>query len=157
MKLRARKQSPRRGGTVVELAVLLPLLAFLFVIGIDFARVFYHTLTVSSAARSGAIFGSRDEVRAADTDGIKGAALDEAKNLKPAPDVKSVRQLDEQGNPCLRVTVTWSFRSAASFPGVPTTVNVTKTVQMRIAPTVPKETFSDGAGGGGGGSGTGGL
>jgi Flp pilus assembly protein TadG len=155
MQLRARKQSPRRGATVVELAVL-PLLAFLFIIGIDFARVFYHQVTVTSAARSGAIFGSRDEVRAADTAGIKGAALDEATNLKPAPDVKSVRELDEQGNPCLRVTVTWSFRSAASFPGVPTTVNVTKTVQMRIAPTVPKETFSDGAGGGtGGGSGTG--
>ena len=139
MQLCAHKQSRRRGATVVEFAILLPLLAFLFVIGVDFARVFYHQLTVTNAARSGAIFASRDEVRAADTAGTKEAALDDAKNLQPPPAVTSVRALDEEGNPCIKVTVKWTFNLVSRFPGVPTTVALSRTVQMRIAPTLPKE------------------
>lgn len=135
---RAHKQLLRRGSAVVELAILLPLLALLFVIGIDFARVYYHQVTVTNAARSGAIFGSRDEVRAADVTGIANAALDDAKNLTPAPTVTSARTLDALGYSCLNVTVTWKFNLVSGFPGVPSTVDVTKTVQMRIAPTVPK-------------------
>ena len=114
-------------------------MGFLFAIGVDFARVFYHMVTVTNAARSGAIFASRDEVRAKDEAGTREAALDDAKNLKPAPTVASVRELDEEGNPCVKVTVTWTFNSISRFPGVPNTVALSRTVQMRIAPTVPKE------------------
>jgi Flp pilus assembly protein TadG len=41
----------RRGAAIVELAILLPLLVFLFVIGTDFARSFYYSLTVANRRR----------------------------------------------------------------------------------------------------------
>ncbi len=140
MQLRAHRQARRPGAAVVELAVLLPLFVFLFVIGVDFARVFYHSVTVTNAARSGALFASRDEVRAADTAGIENAVREDAKNLSPPPTVGSVRDLDALGHPCIKVTVTWTFKTVSLFPGVPNTVALSRTVQMRIAPTVPKET-----------------
>jgi Flp pilus assembly protein TadG len=43
----------RRAAAVVELAVLLPLLAILFVFAVDFARVCYISLTLTNCAPSG--------------------------------------------------------------------------------------------------------
>ncbi len=48
----------RRGVAVVELAVLLPLLVFLFVVTVDFARVYYFSLTLQNCARAGAMYAS---------------------------------------------------------------------------------------------------
>ena len=55
---KAKGVQPRRGATVVELAVLLPLLVFVFVIAVDFARVFYYSLTLTNCARAGAMYAS---------------------------------------------------------------------------------------------------
>jgi len=56
------RQNPNRtsrcGAATVELAVLLPFLAFLFVIGIDWARIFFVTMTIENAARNAAYYGS---------------------------------------------------------------------------------------------------
>jgi len=129
---------PRRGGAAVELAILLPLLAFLFVITVDFARVFHHYLIATNCARSGALYGSMDATHAADKAGIRAAALADATNLDPGTDVATATGTDAAGDPYLRVTVTSPFQTFAHFPGVPSSVTVTRTVQMRIAPTVPK-------------------
>ncbi len=48
----------RSGAAAVELAILLPFLCFLFVIAVDFARVFYFTLTLQNCARNGAYYAS---------------------------------------------------------------------------------------------------
>lgn len=139
MRMRVHRRPGRRGATVVEFAVLLPLLCFVFVAGVDFARVYYHQITVTNAASSGALFGARDSVRAADTAGIKNAALADAQNLSPAPDVASVVGVDELGHPCLNVTVTWTFTTVSRYPFVPNTIKLSRTAQMRVAPTEPKE------------------
>src|SRR5262249_4910977 len=55
---RALRRGARRGVAAVELAVLSPCLALLFVITVDFARLFYYKLTIDNCARNGAIFGS---------------------------------------------------------------------------------------------------
>jgi hypothetical protein len=52
------KRSNRRGAATVELAVLLPFLAFFFVIGVDWARIFFITMTIENAARNAAYYGS---------------------------------------------------------------------------------------------------
>jgi Flp pilus assembly protein TadG len=135
------RTNQRAGAAVVELALLLPLIVFLFVIGVDFARVFFHHITVTNAARSGAMYGAQDPTQAQDTIGIRDAALADAKDLSPAPEVKSAVGTDELGNPCINVTVNWTFQTASSFPIVPNTVNLSRTVQMRIAPKQPKEIF----------------
>ena len=51
-------QKTRRGAATVELAVLLPFLAFFFVIGVDWARIFFVTMTIENAARNAAYYGS---------------------------------------------------------------------------------------------------
>jgi Flp pilus assembly protein TadG len=128
----------RRAVAAVELAVLLPLLVFLFVIGIDFARAFYFALTITNCARDGAIYGSMDPTHAADTTGIQQMALADASNLSPAPNVSSTTGTDGQGNPYVSVTVTWTFNTVAAYPGVPSPITLSRTVQMRVAPVLPK-------------------
>src|SRR5690349_9373587 len=65
--LRPAARGPRHGTAAVELAVLLPFLAFMFVIGLDFARVFYFSITLTNCARNGAYYGSQDATHATDT------------------------------------------------------------------------------------------
>src|SRR5205085_10890270 len=77
----------RRGAAVVELAVLLPLLAFVFFVTVDYSRIFYCTVTVSNAACGGALYACRDAAHAADVEGIRAAALADAVSLRPAPEV----------------------------------------------------------------------
>jgi Flp pilus assembly protein TadG len=53
-----RQRHVRRGAATVELAVLLPFLAFLFVIGIDWARIFYTSMILENACRNAAYYAS---------------------------------------------------------------------------------------------------
>ena len=127
----------RRGAAVVEFALLLPLLAYLFVIGVDFARCFYHMVTVTNAARSGAMYGARDPVSATDKTGISAAALLDATNLHPAATVTSKTGVDALGYDCINVTVSYTFHTVTRFPGVPKTMVLARTVQMRVAAKEP--------------------
>ena len=52
------KRQLRRGAATAELAILLPFLAFLFVIGSDWARIFYTSMTIQNAARNAAYYAS---------------------------------------------------------------------------------------------------
>jgi Flp pilus assembly protein TadG len=133
----ARARRCRPAVAAVELAVLLPFLAFLFVIGIDFARVFYYSVTVTNAARNGAVYGSQDAAHVADTAGIQAAALADATNLSPAPAVSSTTTTDADGNPCVQVTAAYTFRMITSYAGIPGSFDLSRTVQMRVAPVLP--------------------
>src|SRR3989442_13677037 len=64
----------RRGASVTELAVLLPLLLVLFIGIIDFGRVFYTAMTISHAARAGVQYGAQDNIRSGDFAGMRQAA-----------------------------------------------------------------------------------
>lgn len=131
-------RSKRQGAAAVELAVLLPFLMFLFVIAVDFGRVFYFSLTIENCARNGALYGS-DPVAASQSPytSITQAALADAANLDPQPTVTSTNGVDAFGNSYLEVTVSWQFHTSTNFPGVPSPVNLARTVRMRMAPTTP--------------------
>jgi Flp pilus assembly protein TadG len=133
-----RCESSRRGTAAVELAVLLPFLAFLFVIAVDWARVFYYSVTITNCARQGALYGS-DPLSATQSSypSLQQAALADATNLNPQPTVTSSNGVDGSGNPYVAVTVSWPFSTITNFPGVPSQVNLSRTVQMRVAPTTP--------------------
>src|SRR5262245_4334395 len=93
--------SARRGAVVVEMAVLLPLLVFLCLIAVDFARVFYFSLTIANCARNGALFASDAYVRTESTyTSVEAAALADAFNLSdPAnrPTVTETAGIDANG------------------------------------------------------------
>ena len=85
----------RRGAAVVELALLLPLLAFIFVVAVDFGRVYFFSLTLQNCARAGALYASdlhvTDESPFAS---VEEAALADATNLSPAPTIATITGTD---------------------------------------------------------------
>ena len=130
-----RSEQWRRGSAAVELAVLAPLLMFLFVITVDFARIFYFSQTVENCARGGALYASDPKAPASSLyTSVQQAALADAPNLSPQPAVTSTTGTDATGDAYVRVTVTWTFKPITGFVGLPTTVNLSRTVQMRMAP-----------------------
>src|SRR5437899_12006503 len=48
----------RPGAAATELAILLPFLALMFVVAVDFCRVFFQAQTVQGCARAGALYAS---------------------------------------------------------------------------------------------------
>jgi Flp pilus assembly protein TadG len=131
----------RRAAATVEFAVLAPLLIFLVVVGVDFARVYYFALTLSNAARNGAVYGSGSPERAQDTTKIQSLVLADTSNLSPTPTVTTSQTTDAAGNPALIVSVSWDFNTVVSYPGIPRPFTLTRSVQMRIAPTQPQGSY----------------
>ena len=135
---RSRASGSRPAVAAVELAVLLPFLMFVFVVGVDFARVFYHCITLTNCARNGALYGSIDPSYAKDTSGIQNAALIDAGDLAPqTPSVNSKTGNDASGYPYVSVTVTGTFQTITRYPGIPSPMTVARTVEMRVTPYVP--------------------
>jgi Flp pilus assembly protein TadG len=143
----------RRGAAVVELAVLLPFLAFMFVIAVDWARIFYYSIAVTNCARNGAMYMSLQQsaktTSAPYTDSgyvnlyvnsaspVTAAALADAPNLQPTPTVASTNGSDSNGS-YVEVTVSYPFQTVTNFPGVPANTSVTRTVRMYVPPESPK-------------------
>ena len=74
----------------VELAVLLHFLAFIFIIAVDWARIFYYSQTVTNCARNGAIYCSDPLAQAGSPyASVTQAALADASDMSPAPTVTS--------------------------------------------------------------------
>jgi Flp pilus assembly protein TadG len=125
----------------VELAVLLPLLVFLFVLGIDYGRIFYYSLTIENCARNGALWASDPLVSSQSPfTTVQQAVLADASSLNPALDpnnVSSASGTDSDGNPYVAVTVTYQFQTITGFVPIAGPVTLTRTVQMRTAPTLP--------------------
>jgi Flp pilus assembly protein TadG len=147
----------RPGVAAVEFAVLLPFLAFMFVIAVDWARVFYYSIAVENCARNGALYmslqGSAKTISSPYTDSgyvnlyvtsknpVTAAALADASDLTPTPTVASASGSDGNG-PYVEVTVSYSFRTVSGFSvgifAVPAKTDVTRTVRMYVPPESPK-------------------
>ncbi|MFL5329752.1 MAG: TadE/TadG family type IV pilus assembly protein [Gemmataceae bacterium] len=133
-----RQSDPRRGVAAVELACLAPLLIFLLVITVDWARIFYYSVTIANCARNGAIYGSDTTAQSISPyTSIQQAALADANNLSPSPTVTSVTGTDANGNGYCEVTVSWQFTLVTSYPGIANPTTITRTVRMRTAPPTP--------------------
>jgi Flp pilus assembly protein TadG len=130
------RRRSRRGAAVAEFAVLLPVLAFLFMVATDYARIFYYAVIINNCARSGALYGRAGPTYATDTVGIQNAALADAaaQDVSPTPNVASTTGTDSAGNPFVQVTVTYQFQTVVNYPGIPTSTTLTRMVQMRVDP-----------------------
>jgi Flp pilus assembly protein TadG len=128
----------RRGAAVVELAVLLPLLVFLFLITVDFARVFYFSLTLTNCARAGALYASDPAgMPESPFPNVEAAALADANNISPKPTISSATGVDASGRLYAECTAKYSFATITGFPFIPDDVALTRTVRMFVAASTP--------------------
>lgn len=126
----AGSKSQRRGAAAVELAILLPLLCFMFMATVDFARVFYFSIVVTNCARSGAVHAS--DVSQSPYASVREAVLADSGNLAPAPGV-SVQETSSY----VEVTVTHAFQTIAKYPGIPSEVVLRRTIRAQKSPLLP--------------------
>jgi Flp pilus assembly protein TadG len=122
----------RRAVAAIEAAVTLPVL-LLFVAGvIDLGRLAKMADCVSNAARNGAQYGSASSTAAANTAGIKAAALTEMSGLPGVPANVSLTPAPSVANGVLTVTVKYdtSGSSTILFP----CASITRTVKMPMMP-----------------------
>lgn len=135
---RPRSAGRRRAAAAVELALLIPLLAFLFVVALDFGRVFYFSLTLENCARAGALYGRDPHV--ADESPfatVQEAALADGTNLSPSPTIKSIQGTDAAGRSYVEVTAEYQYQTVVQFPGVPSQLILSRSVRMYLAPLTP--------------------
>jgi len=132
-------EKARRGVAAVELALLLPFLVFMFVLAIDYGRIFFFSVTITNCARAGAVYASDPY---AQTESpyrtIREAALAEAPGFAPTPAVSFVNGNDVLGHPFTEVTVEGAFSTLTTYPGVPRTTTLRRTIRVRLAPNAPR-------------------
>jgi Flp pilus assembly protein TadG len=144
------KRSIRRGIAAVELAMLTPVLFFMFLVVWDYSRIFYYAVIMSQCARNGARWAgdpnyfNNPAVAVDPYKTVTAAALADAKNVTPTPTVTDppAYGFDANGNPYAQVTVTYQFSTIVnySFPGlftIPNTVSLSRSCQTRVAPVLP--------------------
>ncbi len=151
-----RARAARRGLAAVELAVFAPFLAFLFLIAVDWARVFYFSVVLENSARNGAYYAS--DYGLYDYQNPPDAALEDTSNLSPAPTITVAYGTSQNGpfnltsatsgyingssSAYVQVTATWTFNTVANYfiPQmfqIPTSMTMQRTVVMQMAPIVP--------------------
>ena len=142
----------RRGQSLVELALTLPVLGILLIGTIDFARVYYAAMAVSQAARAGAAYGAQSVAKSGDDAGMAQAALTTANlDLTPAVTAASVHathwcacadgtQVSCASGTCtegvprvyVSVEVDRTFQTLFPYPGIPSTVRLNRTATLRV-------------------------
>ena len=136
-RLNARNRSDR-GQALVELAMIAPVLIILMLGVIDYGRVYFAYISVTNGARIGADYAAIGPTQAADTAAIKAAALGDTTdllNLSPTnPEVTVVTASDSQGSLYADVTMTYTFTTLFPWPGLPTSIDIERTVRSRVAP-----------------------
>src|SRR5262249_7782408 len=78
----------RSAVAAVEFAVVVPILVFIFVIALDWARIFYYAIIVENCARNGAMYAVDPYSTAVSPYGsLSQAALADCPDITPTPSV----------------------------------------------------------------------
>jgi Flp pilus assembly protein TadG len=144
----------QRGTSMVEFALVAPVLAFLLVGLVDVGRYTYYAIVASHAARAGVQYGSQNLITAADVNinnansRAAGAATADAQNL-PSFTVHAaiVCTNNSQSSPCpasntnftppaglvyfVRVQVSGTFTPLIAYPGI-SSIPINATTMMRV-------------------------
>ena len=141
------------GGSLVEMALLLPVFVVLLLGAVDFGRAFYLANELAGAARAGATYGSRNPT---DTLGMATVAVDDAADVPGASAGTPTYQCEcangsnlISGSACavapptctgglnwvykVTVTVTGTYTPLLPWPGIPSPMNLSTTASMRSA------------------------
>lgn len=126
-----------RGQSMVEMALVTPILLAVIVITINLGLALSDYNRIGSMAREGAYYGS---LHPTDTAGISSAAIGESGAISGVtPVVSDTVQNDSYLIPntttyyqSITVTVTYSFKPLFTFPPVPSSMTLKRQVQMRV-------------------------
>jgi Flp pilus assembly protein TadG len=178
---RTRKEQLRRredlrsqlGQTLLEIALLLPVLLLMGLGVIEMGRYAYISILVANAARAGAAYGAQSGATSVDTPGIQTAADNDFRNNGQnvsnltvtssvscgcdnggtlTVDYTTASGCSDASNPgvtavisacvpptgsghwvaMVSVTASGTFNSLFSYPGIPSSVSVSKTATMRV-------------------------
>jgi Flp pilus assembly protein TadG len=146
----AARRNQRKGVAAVELAILAPFLVALFLIALDFARVFYCQTTLNQCVRNGALYGSSlcsynqttwvspYNTTDPETDtSIKSCTIADGASLNPALTTSQVtvtHNNGSDGNAAVQVSVTYTFNSITQFIGFGNSFTLRASCSMRVAP-----------------------
>lgn len=142
-----------RGTSLVEFALVAPVLIMLLVGMIEIGRFAYFAILAANAARAGVAYGAQNLQTAMDSAGIKNAAVADAQQLSNWTSGSGVvvKQLCSVNGgtpgPCVTgasgpaagtvyyvsVQVNGTFKSLMNYPGLPPQLPVTGNAIMRVA------------------------
>ena len=148
-RLLAGNLSSEKGTSVLEMALLTPLLLFLLLGIIEVGRYAELSILVANAARAGAQYGAQSLVTAALTNqsNVQQAAVNDASSVLTTSNV-SISTWSCNSNsptaqpPCpnsdsqvvyIQVNTTGTFSSLFHYPGIPSSFTVNGMAQMRVA------------------------
>ncbi len=138
------RASDDRGQSMVELALLLPLLVFVLIGGADLARAYATQLAVQNAARAGA---EAYAITSTPTIGLAQAAAVGEMNRTPTVQATNsnvaVSEGQADGSTCIHppppaapcfvtVTVTYTFQTVTPWPLIPNSAFFNRTTQFRM-------------------------
>ena len=141
----------RRGTTTVALAATLPLLVLMMVGAADFARIFYHTITLANASGTAAFYGSQGHIESVSFGDIGTVAAGDARNLAgvtanaelfcDCPTSTGGAGVDCTDGDCgaygyprsySKTSVQQTFELMLPWPGVPNPVAITQQTYTRV-------------------------
>jgi Flp pilus assembly protein TadG len=129
----------RSGAACVELALVLPLLLLLLLGTVDLGRFGYSYIAVSNAARAGAGFAMMNtynpSMQSVWTGKIMQAASDEMTGQTGFNSgqlaVTAVPTPEGNGDVRVQVTATYPFTTLVTWPGIPHTLTLSRSVTVR--------------------------
>lgn len=135
-----RDQSHQSNGqSLVELALILPIVILMLALSADFARSMTAYIQLGSAAREGAAFGMQSTAASEDTNGMIAAVQAETSMIWGDPVAVSFPGCTDalvrpSGSPydCVAVTVSYNFRPLIPIWPIPDPVPMERTVEMRV-------------------------
>jgi Flp pilus assembly protein TadG len=147
---RPARRAGESGQTILEVALLTPVLLLLAVGIIEIGRYAYYSILVANAARAGAQYGAQSLATAADTAGIRTAAENDGQNVAgltvttqqecgcTGSSISSTCPATSCSSPnhalvYVKVSTTGKFNSLFKYPGIPTSITVNSTELMRVA------------------------
>jgi Flp pilus assembly protein TadG len=136
----------KSGVAIIEFTIILPLLVLFLIPMIDFGRVAYFAIEVSSAARAGAQFGAQSATTAQDSSGMQTAATNDALEVPgwQTPTATSFCQCSGSTVDCssscsgsslityVQVNTRATVSNLLPFPGLPASFNLSGQAIMRV-------------------------
>lgn len=132
------RRQRRRGTALVEFALLLPFILFIFLVAADWCRIFFVAHTVQDCARNGALGASgiayqEHGLTIAERESRgRSEALKDASNLSPALQSGDITVVTTGTQ--VSVTVAYDFQTITDWPGIGGPWEIRRTVQMPILP-----------------------